>query len=354
MLWSEMARPLRINVAGGWYHVTSRGNERREIFRGDADRQRFLQSLARMTDRFAIRLHAYVLMANHYHLLVETVQADLSRALQWLNSSYSQYFNRRHRRSGHLLQGRFQAILVESERWGLELSRYVHLNPIRVKRYQLEKAARQRHRRGAGPAAPLGALPSRLAQLRSYRWSSYRAYIGWEARPGWLVCETTLGRLGGPIQQQPGLYRQYVEKAMREGLWSSPWEQLQGQLVLGSREFVEGLQDVLEGDVREQASLGQLQVRPGFEEVIGVVEQLKGERWDSFVNRYGDWGRDVALYLGQKHCGLKLKELGAAAGGIDYATVSAAIKQLELRSGRDRELADLIQKAQQELLNPKI
>jgi hypothetical protein len=298
-----------------------------------------------MTDRFAIRLHGYVLMANHYHLLLETVQADLSRALQWLNSGYSMYFNRRHQRSGHLLQGRFQAILVDSERWGLELSRYVHLNPIRVKHYQLDKTARQRNRRRAGPAAPMGALPSRLAQLRSYTWSSYRAYIGLEARPSWLVCETTLRRLGGPKQQQPGLYQQYVERGLREGLLSSPWEQLQGQLVLGSREFVEGLQDVLEGDVREQASLGQLQLRPSFEDVIGVVEQLKGESWDSFVHRYGDWGRDVALYLGQKYCGLKLKELGAAAGGIDYATVSAAIKQLELRSGRDRELADLIKKA---------
>jgi putative transposase len=83
-LWFEMARPLRINVAGGWYHLTARGNERREIFRDDADRQHFLEPLAAMSDRFGIRLHGYVLMANHYHLLVETVQADLSRALQWL------------------------------------------------------------------------------------------------------------------------------------------------------------------------------------------------------------------------------------------------------------------------------
>jgi putative transposase len=132
------------------------------------------------------------------------------------------YFNRSHRRSGHLFQGRFQAIVVDTERWGLELSRHVHLNPVRVKRYQLDKTTRRHHRRGTGPATPVGALTNRLAQLRSYRWSSYRAYIGWEARPGWLVCDTILSRLGGPKRQQPGLYQQYVERGLREGLLSSP------------------------------------------------------------------------------------------------------------------------------------
>src|SRR6266498_2435192 len=132
-----MARPLRIEQAGGWYHITTRGNERRAIFRSDRDREHFLEVLAEMTRRFGVRLHAYVLMDNHYHLLLQLTEPNLSRAVQWLNVSYSIWFNRRHRRSGHLFQGRFKSVVLDPIQWGLELSRYVHLNPVRVGRMGL-------------------------------------------------------------------------------------------------------------------------------------------------------------------------------------------------------------------------
>src|SRR5580704_3834873 len=110
-----MSRPLRIQRVGGWYHVTARGNERKAVFRGDRDRAHFLELLAKMTERFGLRLRAYVLMDNHYHLIVELTRAHLSRGLQWLNLSYTSWFNRRHDRTAHLFQGRFKSILFDPQ-----------------------------------------------------------------------------------------------------------------------------------------------------------------------------------------------------------------------------------------------
>jgi REP element-mobilizing transposase RayT len=143
-----MARPLRIERVGCWYHVTARGNERRDIFREDKDRRHFLELLETAVAMFALRLHAYVLMSNHYHLLVELTEANLARAMHWLNVSYTVWFNRRHGRSGHLFQGRFKSVVVEPEGWGLEVSRYLHLNPVRLRRHGLGKRELQRSRKG--------------------------------------------------------------------------------------------------------------------------------------------------------------------------------------------------------------
>ena len=177
--------------------MTSRGNERRAIFRDDQDRGHFLELLEAVSGQFGVRLHAYVLMDNHYHLLVETPRANLSRAMQWLNVSYSGWFNRRHQRAGHLFQGRFKAIVLDRDESAVEVSRYVHLNPVRVRRYRLDKAARQRSRAGLRKPHPIRSVAGRVAQLRRYRWSSYRAYIGLDKEPEWLTCRELHGRLGG-------------------------------------------------------------------------------------------------------------------------------------------------------------
>ena len=150
-----MSRPIRIERAGGWHHVTARGNERRAIFRDNRDRQHFCELLEQTVNQFRLRLKCFVLMDNHYHLVLELTETNLSRAVQWLNSSYSVWFNRRHGRSGHLFQGRFKSILVDREQWGLELSRYVHLNPVRVGRLGLSKSERKRISQGvAGKPDP--------------------------------------------------------------------------------------------------------------------------------------------------------------------------------------------------------
>jgi REP-associated tyrosine transposase len=347
-----MARPLRVEFPGAWFHVTARGNERRAIFRSDVDRRRWLQLAAELPGRFGLRVHGYVLMPNHYHLIVETGAAGLSRPMQWLNLSYTMWFNRRHRRVGHLFQGRFKAILVEVERWGLELSRYVHLNPVRIERLGLGKSGRAERRLSLSAASSAQQIAERLRVLREFGWSSYGAYIGWEEPPVWL-CVETLRSLGGrPRRKAKRSYRAYVEEAIREGLEESPWERVEAQLVLGGAALKQKARSLLRGSGRERSGVRQLRRRE-FGAVMAVVSQLKGEAWEDFRDRYADWGRDLALWLGRTHCDLRLRELGELAGGLDYATVSAATGRWRKRMANDKSLAKLTKRAGQ-LLNAKI
>jgi len=341
-----MSRPLRINLAGSCYHVTARGNERRDIYRDEIDRLKFLALLAEQSERFWLRPWCYVLMDNHFHLGLETSEPNLSRAMQWLNVSYSVWFNRRHQRSGHLFQGRFQAVLVDWPGWGLELTRYMHLNPVRVEELGLSKADRGRHRQGVGKGGEREVGLARLEALNGYGWSSYGATIGREVAASWLnvgkVLELMPGRNLGLRQRE---YQAWVEGALLQGLSESPWEQLRGQVVLGSKEFVAELEPLLKGNRREQGDLKQLKFRPAWEDVVEAVETVKGEKWPTFVDRYKDWGRDLALYLGRKQCGLKLAELGALVGGIDYATVSNRLREFEAAHREDPKLKRVLKQA---------
>jgi hypothetical protein len=308
--------------------------------------------LAQWTERFAVRLHAYVLMDNHYHLLVETPHANLSAAMQWLQVSYTAWFNRRHGRAGHLFQGRFKAIVFESEESAWELSRYVHLNPVRLRRLGLDKATQERSRAGLGEKPDPKLVAERLRQLRTYPWSSYRAYVRLADSPPWL----TSGRVlelgeGRNRSAQVAAHRQYVEEAVREGMLPSPWERLRAGLLLGSEQFVRRIGRRARGDAREQPALRRMQPRPTFEQVVAVVEQLKGEKWDGFRERYGDWGRDMVLYVARRRCGLTLRELAELAGGMDYSSVATAVRRFARRAGRARKLHELIIAAEMELSN---
>jgi len=339
-----MARPLRIWYPEAWYHVTARGNERREIYRSDQDRQVFLARLGQSVGRFGMVLHGYVMMANHFHLIVEPREDNLSRAMQWLNVSYSQWFNRRHQRSGHLFQGRFKSVVVDWQAWGLELSRYVHLNPVRTGQEELDKQARQRNRASVGRVVSPDTVKGRIKALRDHQWSSYRAHIGLERVPEWLCRDRVLRLMGGKKSERPRAYQRLVEAALLEGM-ESPWDHLRGQVILGEEAYVRQLEEGLSGDEREQAPLKQLRRRPRWEQAVQVVERLKGEAWAEFRDRHGDWGRDVALWLGRMHCGMKLKELAEAVEVSHYASVGTALKLLEKRSGSDSSLARLMTKA---------
>ena len=210
-----MARPLRIEYPGALYHVTSRGNEREPIFIEDADRHVFLDRLGEVVESHLWLCHAYCLMTNHYHLLVETPEANLSRGMRRLNGRYSQGFNRRHERVGHLLQGRFTGVLVERESHLLELARYVVLNPVRARM---------------------------VAAAEDYRWSSLRATVGLSPVPSWLTPGGLLARFGSSSR-----YLEFVREGVGAG---SPWIALRGVL-LGSDEFVEGLAGRLERQAAE-------------------------------------------------------------------------------------------------------
>ncbi|MEF8982615.1 transposase [Thiohalorhabdus sp.] len=203
-----MARPLRIEYPGALYHVTARGNARGWIYLDDADREAFCGLLGEVVASFNWVLHAYCLMGNHYHLLVATPDANLGRGMRHLNGVYTQRFNRRHHRSGHVLQGRYKAILVEEEAYLLELARYIVLNPVRA---------------------------GLVADASEWPWSSFRATAGLDGRPPWLTVDWLLAALGGRPEAARRRYRQFVAEGVGQ---PSPWEGLQGQIYLGSEDFV--------------------------------------------------------------------------------------------------------------------
>jgi putative transposase len=350
--YGPVARALRIERAGGRYHLSARGNERRDIFRDERDRQHFLDLLAGLPERFGSRLHAYVLMPNHYHLLVETPEGNLSRLGQWLNVSYSVWFNRRHQRSGHLFQGRFAAILIEDDAGFQEVGRYVHLNPVRILRLGLDKRRRAIGRLGLAPAPSREAVQERLGVLRAWRWSSYPAYAGWAPVPQWLSAEV-LGRScgGRTAAEKRTALRAYTESAVREGLPERPWERLIGGVILGSERFARAVRAKLQPDEREQPGARQLSGRVNWEQIVQAVESAKGESWAQFRDRHGDWGRDVALWVGRRLGRLKLRELAQLAGGLDYTTAGAAVNRISLRLAHDETLRRQVQRIERQLSN---
>jgi len=203
-----MARPLRVEFEGALYHITSRGNARDEIFLDNEDRGRFLETLGETVKRFGWICHAYCLMTNHYHLLVETPAPNLSRGMQLLNGVYTQRFNRHHKRYGHVLQGRFKSILVEQESYLLELARYVVLNPVRAKM---------------------------VRSTRDWPWSSYRATSGHTEAPQFLEVDWTLSQFGSSRDRAIQAYKDFV----RQGRGIDVWENLRAGSLLGGAGFVE-------------------------------------------------------------------------------------------------------------------
>lgn len=204
-----MARPIRIEFSGALYHVTARGDRREAIYEDDEDRKVFLEVLGRVVTDFNWICHAYCLMTNHYHLVVETPDGNLSKGMRQLNGVYTQYSNRRHARTGHLFQGRFKAILVDGDSYLLELARYVVLNPVR---------ARMVRDPGKWP------------------WSSYGAMTGTVAVPEWLATDGLLAAFAKRRSTAMQRYARFVE----EGIGTvSIWDDLNGQAFLGDDAFVE-------------------------------------------------------------------------------------------------------------------
>ena len=225
-----MPRPLRLQFAGAVYHVTSRGNARQRIFFNDADRELFLKTLAHVVSRYGWICHAYCLMANHYHLLIETPKANLSIVMRQLNGIFTQSFNRSHKRVGHLFQARFKAILVEKDSYLLELCRYIVLNPMRVK---------------SG------------TDLASWKWSSYKATAGLVTVPEFLTTDWLLEQFGKDRRVAQKRYRAFV----RDGLANRPWDELKGQIYLGSEDFIER-QTVKAKDLKEIPRAQLKAIRP--------------------------------------------------------------------------------------------
>lgn len=282
-----MARPLRIEFPGAVYHITSRGNERKKIYLNDHDREIFQRTLGLVIDRFHWLCHSYVLMDNHYHLLIETPEANLSRGMRQLNGVYTQEFNHLHARVGHLFQGRFKAILVEKDEYLLEVSRYVVLNPVRA---------------------------GLVEQAEESHWSSYRATIGLDKPPAFLTVDWLLSQYGQNKKQAIANFKHFVMKGIGG---EYPTEALQAGLILGSERFVEKIQELIE------AKMGQ-------EEIPRQQRYASQETLDRIFYNGARRGsdRDELIHLSYVRHGYTMKEIADYLGS-HYVSISRAIKRYE-------------------------
>ena len=247
-----------------------------------------------------------------------------------------------------MFQGRFKSVPIDGEgAWALQASVYLHLNPVRTKGLGLGKAERKVEAAGmAVPPAP-ETVKARLETLRGHRWSSYLAYAGYRReRPKWLTCEELWRRAKRRNQSLQESYQWQVEEPLKAGMdeVEAFGERIRKAVAMGAEAFLERLRRGVRGDRQQQPEVRAWKRLLRFERVIASVVDAKGEAWEQFRDRRSDWGRDVALCLGWRHCGVTLPELGAAAGGLSAAATAKAVRRMEERLQHDRTLARLVRK----------
>lgn len=286
-----MARPLRIEFAGALYHVTARGNAQADIYADDADRQQFLSLLHNTVTRYDWYCHAYCLMDNHYHLLIETNTPTLSKGMKFLNGTYTQYVNRQHTRVGHVFQGRFKAILVQKDAYLLELARYIVLNPVRAQMVRSAKA---------------------------WPWSSYRATAGYLDSEACLITDGVLGGFAKTKKVAQQRYRDFVQTGKGQ---PSPWQQLHNQIYLGDEAFVNDMH-------------GKLDPTQSLKDIPKKHTLSPKKPLSHFAAKHK--ARDDGMAQAYLSGHYTLAEVGAHFG-VSYATVSRAVKQVE-RAGDARNV----------------
>lgn len=275
-----MSRPLRIEFPGALYHITSRGNRKEDIFLSDEDRLLFLNTLSHTVKRYQWICHAYCLMTNHYHLLIETPEPNLSKGMRHLNGVYTQRFNRRHGRVGHVFQGRYKAILVQKDTHLLELIRYVVLNPVR-----------------AGIAQ----------QPEDWRFSSHQAVLGKALKPDWLTIRWILRQFGNEARIAIKGYREFVLNGINQDLDHS----VKGQIYYADDEFIAKLK--LDKTDKEIPKVQRQPMRPSLEELI---KKGSADEMGMAYREYGYRLKEIANYL-----------------GVSYPTIHRRLREFEIRSG---------------------
>ena len=320
-----MARPLRIEYPGAFYHVVNRGQRQGAVVDDVRDRRQFLLYLERMARQYSVVVHGYCVMTNHYHLIIETPEANLSRAVQWLNVSYASYYNRRHRCSGHLFQGRFKAVVVDAASYLEVLSRYIHLNPVRA------------------------GIKSRPWD---YTWSSCRYFVKALAAPDWLEIRRVLAGFGRSLKAARRGYVEYLRRADVD----DPFDDVLGGSVLGSPMFIEWIKAALlseREDSQDIPSLRQLRPRPSAEQIAREVGRYYRVAVDAILRAGGKRNepRDVAIYLARELSGLSCQQLGQYFGGISGAAVTMRYKHVEKRLAKDPNQARDIARLRRTLMN---
>lgn len=275
-----MARPLRIEFAGALYHVTSRGDRRENIYEADSDREDFLLVLEEVCARFNWSIHSYCLMSNHYHLLIETPDGNLSKGMRQLNGVYTQKYNRRNNKVGHVFQGRFKGVLVDGDAYLVELARYIVLNPVRA---QMVRSAKE------------------------WKWSSYRATVGAVACPEWLDREWLLRSFAKRQSTAIESFKRFVADGKNQ---PSPWDNLKNQIFLGDDQFVERMLEHVEKD-KVLSEIPKAQRRLQVKSIADYVSNSES--------------RNTAIVSAYRSGNYTLAELGEHFG-LHYSTVGGIVK----------------------------
>lgn len=311
-----MARPVRIEYPGAVYHVVCRGNNRQNVFKDDRDRKRYLEKLVHYCELKEVRLLCYCLLSNHIHLLLETPQGNLSRMMQPFQTSYTLYFNRRHRRSGHVFEQRYKAFLVDKDNYLLQVSRYIHLNAVEAKL---------------------------VKRPQDYRWSSYGAYVGGGRMRG-LRTATVLEQLGAKPRQQIRSYREYVESSPAEGVNEEPPPTIK-QVIIGDEEFAEQALKKRPSGIVAEGGYTLTDVEKAVCQVMEIDrEELARPQRTPGVNR----ARELFMYLARRHTDASLREIAQRLRVRDISTVSHGEKRvsdsLRDNSAQAKQLKRLVDK----------
>jgi putative transposase len=306
-----MARPLRIEYEGAFYHVTSRGNERRKIYYAKSDYEKFKNYLRDAQEKFGFFLHSYVFMTNHYHLLIETPEGNLNKLMHYMNGSYTNYLNRRRKRSGHLFQGRYKAILIERDSYLLELSRYIHLNPVRA---------------------------GIVEKPEFYEHSSYKSFIS-RKKEEIVYHDLILGMISKGRRNAEKRYEAFVVKGIGENL-QDPLKDVYGGSILGRKGFIkEALARLKEGVLNKEdiSYRRDLQGTLGPEDIIDIVSENSSVSRDDLINNRGKY-RNLTIQLMKKHTGMTNRQIGEFFGGLSYSAVAKIQARFLEKVKKNRQL----------------
>lgn len=311
-----MARPLRIEYENACYHITSRGNERKPIYLEEKDYYKFLDILSQLPQRFGVIIHGYVLMDNHYHLLLETPLANITKTIHFLNATYSGYFNRKYGRVGHLFQGRYNGILIDKNNYLLAVSRYIHLNPVN----------------------------SRLVDRpEDYQYSSYSQYTGMRKTNSWLTTEWILGQFSDDLVNVYTRYQAFVEEGVAND--DNPLKELKAGTILGGDDFVDKVKNRI-GLIRhrEIPQSKDLSVTRTYEEILTMISVMFGISKEEILipGRRNSIARKVSIYLLRKHTHLKNIEISQCFG-VGYTAVSQVSLRLRKEMEENPSLRSVVQ-----------
>jgi REP element-mobilizing transposase RayT len=320
-----MARPLRIEYEGAFYHITARGNERRRIYFGKADYEKFLSYLRNAQEKYGYLLHCYVLMGNHYHLLIETPQGNMSKLMHFINSSYTTYINRKRKRSGHLFQGRYKAILIDRDSYLLELSRYLHLNPVRA---------------------------NIVTKPEDYPYSSYRSYIS-KSNETLVSRELILEMVSANTQTAPKHYQAFVENTTTQQL-EDPFTKVYAGAILGGLAFITQALSRLQDGILHREEIShrtQLQARYTAEDIIKVICSSFTLSSDQMIKTREH--RNMALYLMKQLTSLSNRHIGDLLGGLSAAAVAKTYQRFSEKMAKERSVRKRVEAIRAQLSRVK-